>query len=131
MRRSSISKSRFEVSCTPKCAASDLTKTAASHLIRRDDWRGIGSSKGCQQLTVPGRRDGQGTSHSSFDNYDPALVRVSVGGTLPLVGAFAVQADALDPKDVSVASGKVTYRLYEEETLSNLDFTSAARIYVR
>jgi hypothetical protein len=47
-----------------------------------------------------------------YDNYDPSRIRVSIGGTLPSVGAFAVQAGAIDPKDVTVSSGKVTYRLY-------------------
>jgi len=96
-----------------------------------------------------------------YDNYDPASIRVSVGGTLPLVGAFAVQPGALDPKDVTVTSGKVTYRLLVSaptagpgrqvgvlivqmvaaertrveitvgETLVDADFTGAAKTYIR
>lgn len=46
-----------------------------------------------------------------FDNYDPSAIRVSIGGTLSIVGAFAVQPDAVNPRDVSVSSGKTTYRL--------------------
>jgi len=96
-----------------------------------------------------------------YDNYDPAAIRVSIGGTLPLVGAFAVQSGALDPKDVSVGSGKVTYRLLLAvptgppgrqfgvlivqmlaaerirvevamgETVTDAEFTAAAKTYVR
>jgi hypothetical protein len=96
-----------------------------------------------------------------YDNYDPASIRVSVGGTLPLVGAFAVQAGAIDPRDVSPSSGKVTYRLLGAppgsapgpqvgvlivemldagrirvemavgQSVTTHEFTSAARIYVR
>jgi hypothetical protein len=47
-----------------------------------------------------------------YDNYDPAAIRVSIGGTLALVGAFAVQPGAIDPKDVSAASGPIVYELY-------------------
>lgn len=46
-----------------------------------------------------------------YDSYDPTRIRVSVGGTLPIVGAFAVQAGATDPRDVTPASGTVVYRL--------------------
>jgi hypothetical protein len=96
-----------------------------------------------------------------YNNYDPSNIRVSIGGTLPSVGAWAVQAGAIDPKDVRVSSGKVTYRLHAASptstsgpqvgvlivqmldaarirveqvastTLTDLDFTAAARIYTR
>jgi hypothetical protein len=46
-----------------------------------------------------------------YDNYDPSGIRVSVGGTLALVGAFAVQPDAPDPRSVSPADGSIAYRL--------------------
>lgn len=38
---------------------------------------------------------------------------MSIGGTLALVGAFVVQPGAPDPKDVSQASGKVAYSLFQ------------------
>ena len=47
-----------------------------------------------------------------YDNYDPTAIRVSIGGTLALVGAFAVQAGAIDPRDVSIASGRISYGLF-------------------
>jgi hypothetical protein len=47
-----------------------------------------------------------------YDNYDPTAIRVSIGGTLALIGAFAVQPGATDPKDVSSASGVVSYGLF-------------------
>ena len=46
-----------------------------------------------------------------YDNYDPSRVRVAVGGTLPLIGAFAVPATAPDPRDVSPSTGRIVYRL--------------------
>ncbi len=46
-----------------------------------------------------------------FDNYDPSRVRVAIGGTLPLVGAFAVPAGVPDPREVTPTSGRVVYRL--------------------
>jgi hypothetical protein len=96
-----------------------------------------------------------------YDNYDPSLIRVSIGGTLPLVGAFAVQPGALDPKDVTPSNGKVSYRLLQAgfgsppgrqvgllivemlaaarirvevalgESVTSADFTAAAKTYVR
>ena len=50
----------------------------------------------------------------AYSNTHPSMVLVSVAGTLPLVNLFAVQDGATDPADVSVASGKVTYRLYQK-----------------
>jgi hypothetical protein len=46
-----------------------------------------------------------------YDNYDPSSIRVSIGGTLGMVGAYAVQAGAPDPRTVSAATGKVAYQL--------------------
>lgn len=46
-----------------------------------------------------------------YDNYDPSRVCVAVGGTLPLIGAFAVPATAPDPRDVSPSTGRIVYRL--------------------
>lgn len=48
-----------------------------------------------------------------YDNYDPARLRVAIGGTLPLVGAFAVASNGPDPRDITPASGKVVYRLLQ------------------
>lgn len=62
----------------------------------------------------PGLDPAEGTKHLAFvvDMVDPSAIRVSIGGTLGMTGAFAVQAGAPDPASVSVASGKVAYRLY-------------------
>ena len=38
-------------------------------------------------------------------------MRVAIGGTLPLVGAFAVPAGVPDPREVTPTSGRVVYRL--------------------
>jgi hypothetical protein len=46
-----------------------------------------------------------------YDNYDPTSIRVAIGGTLGMIGAFAVNADALDPAGVSPSTGRVAYRL--------------------
>ncbi|MFN7983486.1 MAG: hypothetical protein U0Q11_16680 [Vicinamibacterales bacterium] len=46
-----------------------------------------------------------------FDNYDPSRVRVAIGGSLPVIGAFAVAGNGPDPRTITPASGKVTYRL--------------------
>ena len=48
-----------------------------------------------------------------YDNYDPASVRVAIGGTLPLVGAFAVASNGPDPRDITPGSGTVVYRLLQ------------------
>lgn len=48
-----------------------------------------------------------------YDNYDPSRVRVAIGGTLPLVGAFAAASNGPDPRDVTPGSGKVVYRLLQ------------------
>lgn len=48
-----------------------------------------------------------------YDNYDPSRLRVAIGGTLPLVGAFAVASNGPDPRDITPGSGKVVYRLLQ------------------
>ena len=40
----------------------------------------------------------------------PAKIRVSIGGTLP-IGLWGVEGDTPDPANVSVATGKVVYKL--------------------
>ena len=42
------------------------------------------------------------------------MILVSIAGTLPLVNLFGVQDGAPNPATVSVASGLVTYRLYQK-----------------
>jgi hypothetical protein len=42
---------------------------------------------------------------------DPSAVRVSIGGTLSVMGVWAIPADATDPANVTIASGLVSYRL--------------------
>lgn len=46
-----------------------------------------------------------------YDVYDPSRVRVAIGGTLPIVGAFAVASNGPDPRTITPDSGKVVYRL--------------------
>jgi hypothetical protein len=57
---------------------------------------------------------GNGPKHLSFarDVNDPSLIRISIGGTLSIAGAFYVQAGAPDPANVSPSSGKVAYQLF-------------------
>ena len=57
---------------------------------------------------------GNGSKHLSFarDVADPDRVRISIGGSLSMTGAFFVDAGALDPADVSASSGVVTYQLF-------------------
>jgi hypothetical protein len=103
---------------------------------------------------------GNGPKHLAFvrDVNEPSRVRISIGGTLSISGAFYVQAGAMDPAEVSQASGKVAYQLFvvpqaqapagvmiaqmtaddriRVETLPagtplTADFTSAAVTYVR
>ncbi|MBK7594526.1 MAG: hypothetical protein IPJ11_04595 [Gemmatimonadetes bacterium] len=91
-----------------------------------------------------------------FDEVDPRVVRISIGGTVAPPGIWGIPADAPAPATVSVASGLVAYRLmYTESTtiqyglmlvqltattgLGSLrgesagrwPFTSAARVYRR
>ena len=40
------------------------------------------------------------------------MIRISIGGTLSMSGAFYVQAGAPDPADVSPSSGKISYQLF-------------------
>ena len=56
---------------------------------------------------------GNGFKHLAFvrDVNNPSLLRVSIGGSLSISGAYYVQAGAPDPADVSVATGKVGYLL--------------------
>jgi hypothetical protein len=46
-----------------------------------------------------------------YDYYDPSQVRISIGGTIAPAGVWAIDPSAPRPADVSVASGKVSYRL--------------------
>lgn len=46
-----------------------------------------------------------------FDNYDPGSIRISIGGTLSVVGVFTIPADAPPPSAVSTSNGKVAYSL--------------------
>ena len=57
---------------------------------------------------------GNGSKHLSFarDVADPDRVRISIGGSLSMTGAFFVQAGAVDPADVSASSGLITYQLF-------------------
>jgi hypothetical protein len=45
------------------------------------------------------------------DNRDPSAVRVSIGGTVAAQGIWTIPPDAPRPETISVASGKVSYRL--------------------
>jgi hypothetical protein len=47
----------------------------------------------------------------AYDYNDPSLVRISIGGTIAAPGMWAIPSDAPRPENVSVASGKVSYRL--------------------
>jgi len=90
----------------------------------------------------------------AYDNFDPAVMRVSSGGALGFVGTPTFAAGPPNPADVSVASGKVVYRLvnsgapfgvlivqmtapdrvrveYQPGDRPDADFTDAARTYVR
>jgi len=54
----------------------------------------------------------------AYDYYDPSLVRISIGGTVAPPGVWAIDPAAPRPADVSVATGKVIYRLlYQDSTL--------------
>ena len=56
---------------------------------------------------------GNGSKHLAFvrDVNDPSLIRISIGGSLSISGAFYVQAGAADPAEISSASGKTVYQL--------------------
>ena len=51
-----------------------------------------------------------------YDYYDPAQVRVSIGGTVGPPGVWAIEAAAPRPESVTVASGVVPYRLLYSES---------------
>ena len=92
----------------------------------------------------------------AYDNYDPSVMRISSGGALGFVGTPTAVPGSPAPADVSVATGKVVYRLLDARSplpfgvmivqmiaadrirveygagdRSDADFTSAARSYVR
>jgi len=47
----------------------------------------------------------------AYDYYDPAQVRITIGGTIATPGAWGIDPSDIRPSDVSVATGKVVYRL--------------------
>ena len=52
-----------------------------------------------------------------YDYYDPTKVRIAIGGTIAPPGIWGIRDDAPRPRDLSVADGKVAYRLmYTEST---------------
>jgi hypothetical protein len=57
---------------------------------------------------------GNGPKHLSFarDVAEPDRIRISIGGSLSMTGAFFVQSGAVDPADVSVSTGLVRYQLF-------------------
>ena len=93
------------------------------------------------------------------DVAEPAFVRVSIGGSLSLPGGFWIADGVPDPADVTPATGKVAYRLYNNalrigagngllivqmlgddriqietfpgSTATTAEFTGASLIYVR
>jgi len=92
----------------------------------------------------------------AYDNFDPSVMRISSGGALGFVGTPTFAAGPPNPADVSVANGKVVYRLvnagspspfgvlivqmtaadrirseYQTGDRPDADFTSAARMYAR
>ena len=57
---------------------------------------------------------GNGSKHLAFvrDVADPDRIRISIGGSLAIAGAFYVEAAAPDPAEVSTATGMVRYQLF-------------------
>ena len=51
-----------------------------------------------------------------YDMYDPARVRISIGGTIAPAGVWGIEADAPRPENVSVNDGQVSYRLLYPDT---------------
>jgi hypothetical protein len=52
-----------------------------------------------------------------YDNRDPSLVRIAIGGTIASQGIWTIEANAPRPDNVRMARGKVAYRLrYTEST---------------
>lgn len=45
------------------------------------------------------------------DEYDPSIVRISIGGTIAAPGVWGIRPDAPRPETVTPATGKVAYRL--------------------
>ena len=50
----------------------------------------------------------------AYSNTHPSTILVSIAGSLAIVNLCAVQDGAPDPADVNVASGVVTYRLFQK-----------------
>jgi len=50
----------------------------------------------------------------AYDYYDPSQVRIAIGGTIATAGVWAIDPSAPRPSDVSVATGKVVYRLMSQ-----------------
>lgn len=48
----------------------------------------------------------------AYDYFDPAQVRISIGGTVAGTGVWAIDSTAPSPQTVTVASGIVAYKLY-------------------
>ena len=63
----------------------------------------------------------------AFDIQHPSIVLVSIGGTIGLTGKWTIPVDAPLPSQVSVASGKIAYRLYG----SQADFTQRGLMIVQ
>jgi hypothetical protein len=63
---------------------------------------------------TPSTLFGSGPKQLAFvrDVDDPSSVRISIGGTLSMSGAFATETSAADPATVTPGSGKVAYRLF-------------------
>ena len=51
----------------------------------------------------------------AYDNQNPTLMRVSIGGTLSLQGLFGLAAGSPDPVSITPANGTVTYSLTNPE----------------
>ena len=46
-----------------------------------------------------------------YDYYDPSLVRIAIGGTIAPAGIWTIPPGAPDPATVTMATGKLAYRL--------------------
>jgi len=96
-----------------------------------------------------------------YDNSEPSSIRIASGGALGVIGQFGVPSGSVPPRDVSPASGKISYRLFQASgnstfgsqvgllivqmaapdrvqaeyisgsTAVDVGFSSASRIYVR
>ena len=67
------------------------------------------------QLRVPAEFGAQPLVFA-YDTYDPSQVRIAVSGVLSQSGVFAIAASDIQPRDVSVASGKVVYAITRSHT---------------